>query len=74
MTPDDLKGDLLPGGAAIAAFLSGILNRPVTEKHVYYWAATKRIRVGKDGAGLIASRQALTEDYARKAGRALPTK
>jgi hypothetical protein len=70
MTPDDLKGDLLPGATSIAAFLSGLLGKPVTEKNIYYWAQTERIPVGKDGNGLIASRQALTESYARKTGRA----
>jgi|AP3Bu8745761321_1050154.scaffolds.fasta_scaffold270884_1 hypothetical protein len=70
MTPDDLKGDLLSGAADIAAFLSDLLGKPVAEKNVYYWAASKRIPIGKDGVGLIASRQILTANYAKKVGRA----
>jgi hypothetical protein len=69
MIPEDLKGDLMLGAPPIAAFLADLLGKPVTVKNVYYWATTQRFPIGKDGAGLIASRQVITEDYARKVQR-----
>jgi hypothetical protein len=70
MLPDHLKGDVLRGGARITAFLRELLGEPeLSKKQVYYWIASKRIPAGKDGADVVASKQMLCVDYARKTGR-----
>ena len=66
----DNNADILRGAKAISAFLAGLIDGPPpTKQQVAYWAKTKRIRVGKLGAELIASKTALREDLARAARR-----
>jgi hypothetical protein len=52
---ETLRGDLLRGARRIAAHISILIDEPVEESKVYYWAKTKKWPIGKLGAELFAS-------------------
>lgn len=61
----NLSDDILRGVDAIAQFLFGAVT-VATKRKTYYLAARGYIPVGKEGgAGLIASKEALREHYAK---------
>jgi hypothetical protein len=66
---DDGNDDFVRGAEAIAAVIGELITdgpKP-TARQVYHWSATHRIRVGRLGPDLIATRGGLREDLARAA-------
>ena len=59
-----LHHDLLHGVDEIAAFIFGQVTRE-TKRKTYYLASNGYIPVGKEGAGITASKSALRAHYAR---------
>ena len=62
--PDDMRypdGDLLIGGAAIAAFIQTLVDPrcTVTEKMVFHWIEQDHLPVKRIGSRLVASKSAL---------------
>jgi hypothetical protein len=59
-----LCDDLLHGVDEIAAFIFGQVTRE-TKRKTYYLASNGYIPIGKEGAGITASKSALRAHYAR---------